>query len=173
MNERPRTLHDIAATAESLEDFGQHFQDWLHALRTWTSRRQVEAAIAAAPPRLSGRFTQGGVADAWLAAYAEYIAGQIGRPVPVWTRGRSSPEPWFAVTGDDPRLRIAALRDSPPAFKARDLYTPTVDLPLRLKAGRPAKTPEERRRANADRQRRFRARRQLQLALLRHATEQL
>ena len=56
---------------------------------------------------------------------------------------------------------------APLAFKRRNLFTPAVDLPLRLRAGRPEKTPEEKRRTNAERQRRFRKARQQELAALR------
>lgn len=45
--------------------------------------------------------------------------------------------------------------------------------PLRLRAGRPRKSPEEKRRTNADRQRCFRARRGLEMELLRSALTQL
>ena len=64
-------------------------------------------------------------------------------------------------------LRALALARSPLAFKRRNIFTPAVDLPLRLRAGRPAKSPEEKRRVNAERQRRFRKARQRELIALR------
>jgi len=169
MTPRPRTLAEIAARAKSLEDFGRHFRDWLHEIRRHSSRPQLASTVQAEPPRLARRFDQGEVADAWLAAYAEHLAGRIGRPVPAWAkqRGRVATEPWFAAGSSDTRLRLLALRDSPAAFKRRNLFTPAVDLPLALRAGRPVKTPEEKRRNNAERQRRFRARRQMELQRLR------
>jgi hypothetical protein len=166
MNTRPLTLQEIAKRSDSLEEFGRHFQDWLHVLRGYSSRPQVETALREAPPRLAGKFKDGIVADAWLAAYAEHIAGKIGRTTPGWVKGRASPEPWFAV-GTGTKERIEALRDSPPAFRARNVYTPSVDLPLRLTAGRPSKPAEELRNANAARQRRFRERRKAELLELR------
>jgi hypothetical protein len=69
--------------------------------------------------------------------------------------------------GNDPRARAIALRDSPGPFKARNLFTPGVDLPLRLRAGRPRKSSVELRAANAERQRRFREKRQVELQSLR------
>ncbi|MBI2814790.1 MAG: hypothetical protein HYX71_10945 [Opitutae bacterium] len=169
MSTRPVTLAEIAERAESLEDFGRHFRDWLHEIRQHSSRLQLAAVVEAEPPRLAARFTQGAVADAWLAAYAEHLAARIGRPVPAWAdkRGRVSPEPWFATDTASPRLRLIALRDSPVAFKKRNLFTATVDLPLALRAGRPAKSVEEKRRNNAERQRRFQAKRQAELKQLR------
>ena len=169
MRLRPVTLAEIAERAESLEDFGRHFRDWLHEVRKHSSRPQLVAVVEAKPPRLAARFAQGAVADAWLAAYAEHLAARIGRPVPAWAKARHrvSPEPWFAADGNSPRLRLIALRDSPHAFKKRNLFTATVDLPLALRAGRPVKSAEEKRRNNAERQRRFRAKRQAELKQLR------
>jgi hypothetical protein len=126
----------------------------------------VERAISQEPSRLGRRFAEGWIADAWLAAYAEHVADRIGRPVPAWAEGRVSPQPWFAVGPADPVSRVIALRDSPAPFKSRNVYTPSVDLPLNLSAGRPAKTVAELRRANAERQKRFRDRRRMELKRL-------
>ncbi len=164
---RPLTLAQVAERSHTFEEFGRHFQDWLHTVRTLTSRSRVEAAVREAPPRLAQRFPEGKVADAWLAAYAEHAANKIGWAVPQWTFGRISPEPWFAVSSQDTPSRIAALRDSPAPFKSRNLFTPAVDFPLALSAGRPAKTKEELRQADAARQKAFRLRRQAELQALR------
>lgn len=169
MNDRPKSLHEIATRAEDLSHFGHEFADWLHTLRTLRSRSQLVAAIIDEPALLRDRYPEGAISDAWLAAYAEHLATRTGIPVPAWTgsRKRIAPQPWFST--DSPASRQRALRDSPPAFKNRNLFTEAVDLPLRLRAGRPPKTVEEKRRANAARQRRFRQRRALELHLLRHA----
>jgi hypothetical protein len=174
MNGRPTTLRQVAEQSDSLEEFGRHFRDWLHELRLWSSRSKVAAALADEPQRLGRKFAQGDVADAWLAAYAEFIARRIGRPAPAWSeqRARVSLEPWFATDERNPVLRLGALRDSPAPFKNRNLFTPTVDLPLNLRAGRPAKTADEKRRANAERQARFRVRRQAELVRLRDLADE-
>ena len=161
MTPRPKTLGEIAERADSLEAFGRHFRDWLHELRRLSSRPQIEAAVRGKPVLLARRFTQGGVADAWLAAYAEYVSERMGCSVPEWANeaGRVSPEPWFATTSGSVVARVVALRDSPAAFKKRNLFTAVVDMPIASRAGRPAKSEEERRMKNAERQRRFRERR--------------
>lgn len=172
MTTRPTTLAHIAERADNLEEFGRHFRDWLHELRRWSSRAQVLLAVQAEPPRLGRRFPQGDVADAWLAAYAETIASRLRAETPAWARGRTrvSSEPWFGEETGNPARRLVALRDSPAPFKNRNLFTPVVELPLALRAGRPAKSAEERRRTNAERQARFRQRREQELALLRKLT---
>lgn len=169
MNTRPTTLRQIAERSDTLEEFGLHFRDWLHELRRFSSRAEIAAAIGEEPPKVGRRFTQGTVADAWLAAYAELIAGRLNLPAPDWisSRQRVAPEPWFAVDATVPAVRLAALRDSPAPFKKRNLFTPAVDLPLALRAGRPVKSAEHKRRRNADRQRRFRERLKAELKALR------
>jgi hypothetical protein len=166
---RPQTLKEVAEQAASMAEFGLHLRDWLHGLRRASSRPQAAAAIADEPPRLAGKFPQGHVADAWLGAYAEHLAGKLGVAPPVWAfaPGRIAGEPLFDEGGDTPALRALALVGSPLAFKRRNIFTPAVDLPLRLRAGRPTKSLEEKRRVNAERQRRFRRARQLELIVLR------
>jgi hypothetical protein len=164
---RPKTLREIAERSEDLSHFGHEFADWLHTLRAGVSRPEAAAAIADEPGLRRDGVAEGVVADAWLAAYAELLANTIGNPVPKWAKAstRVSPEPWFAT--DSQAARSRALRDSPPPFKNRNLFTERVDLPLRLRAGRPPKSADEKRRTNAERQRRFRARRAMELELLR------
>ncbi len=173
MNDRPKSLHEIATRAEDLKHFGWEFADWLHTVRALRSRPALVQTIATEPPLLAARFPEGNVADAWLAAYAEYLAQLAGIAVPAWAHSprRIAREPWFSA--DRPLSRALALRDSPPAFKNRNLFTPRVDLPLRLRAGRPPKTAEEKRRTNAERQRRFRSRRAVEWELYRYAGQVL
>lgn len=168
MNPRPATLREVAARSDTLAEFGRHLRDWLHELRRASSRPQAAAAIAEPPPPLRRKFPDGRIADAWLAAYAEHLAGRLGLPAPAWAfaPGRTAPAPVFD-TGSTPALRLLALAHAPLAFKRRNLFTPSVDLPLALRAGRPAKSAAEKRRTNAARQRRFRAARRAELTTLR------
>jgi hypothetical protein len=168
MNLRPSTLKAVAERSDSMGDFGRHLRDWLHELRRVSSRAQAVAAIADEPPRLRDKFSQGHIADAWLAAYAEHVAGKIGRAAPPWAfaPGRISDDPLFDA-GSTRGLRTLALVRAPLAFKRRNIFTPSVDLPLTLRAGRPAKSAEEKRKTNAERQRRFRQARRAELMALR------
>jgi hypothetical protein len=168
MSLRPATLKEIAQRSDSIGDFGRHLRDWLHELRRASSRTQAAATIADEPPRLRDKFPQGHVADAWLAAYAEHLAGKIGTAAPEWAFApwRTSKDPLFDE-GSSPPLRSLALVRAPLAFKRRNIFTHSVDLPLALRAGRPTKSAEEKRTANAERQRRFREARRDELAALR------
>ncbi|MBC8010638.1 MAG: hypothetical protein H7067_11145 [Burkholderiales bacterium] len=159
MQLRPATLAEVAGRADSLGRFGRELADWLHTLRGLGSRPALVAAMREEPVRLAERFAEGALADATLAAYADFLAERIGVAPPpgVFEAGRIAPESWFAVNG--PHSRLLALRDTPPAFKRRNLFTPAPDLPVRLRAGRPPVSAEARRAANAERQRRFQQRR--------------
>jgi hypothetical protein len=168
-NLRPRTLREISERSESIGDFGRNLRDWLHELRNVSSRRQVGEAIGGEPALLVGKFPDGGVADAWLAAYAEHLAGEIGVRAPEWAflPERISAEPVFDEGTDNRKLRTLALEHAPLAFKRRNIFTPLVDLPVVLRAGRPTKSIEEKRRMNAERQKRFRKSRLQELTMLR------
>ncbi len=170
MQARPQTLAEVADRADSLERFGRELADWLHTVRTLTSRPALARSIATAPTRLAERFPEGALADATLAAYADLLAERTRTAPPAWCfeAERISPEPWFAV--NTRRARLLALRDSPPAFKRRNLFSPAPDLPVRLRRGRPSVTAEQKRASNAARQRRFQQkRRQLLHDLLRRS----
>jgi hypothetical protein len=169
MNLRPKTLREIAERSTSIGEFGRQLRDWLHELRGVSSRIQAAAAMADEPVRLEGKFPNGHVADAWLAAYAEHLAGNVGICAPAWAFApwRTAAEPIFDEGVNSRVLRTLALEHSPLAFKRRNIFTPSVDLPVRLRAGRPNKSAEEKRRKNADRQRRFRQARLLELKMLR------
>ena len=167
---RPRTLKEVAERSDSIGEFGRNLRDWLHELRTASSRRQAAAAVADEPARLSGKFLEGYVADAWLAAYAEHLAGKVGIRPPEWAflPWRTAEEPIFDDGGDSRASRALALERAPLAFKRRNIFTPSVDLPVSLRAGRPTKSKDEKRRANAERQRRFRKARLAELVALRN-----
>jgi len=175
MNLRPKSLKQVAEASDSLEDFGRNLRDWLHELRRQTSRPQLFGSIADEPPALKKRFDGGAVADAWLGAYAEHLASRAKIPPPDWSfaESRTASEPTFVDESANSGLRALALVNSPLAFKRRNIFTDSVDLPLRLRSGRPAKSAEEKRRANAERQRRFKLRQRTELALLRNLEARL
>jgi hypothetical protein len=168
-NLRPSTLKQIAERSDSLGDFGRNLRDWLDEIRSFSSRRQIAAAIVDEPDLLKHRFPEGYVADAWLAAYAEHLAAKVSVSAPPWAflPERISVEPIFVEGSDNRTMRALAFERAPLAFKRRNIFTHSVDLPVSLRAGRPAKSIEEKRRTNAERQRRFRKARLDELIMLR------
>jgi hypothetical protein len=154
---RPRTARAVASRAHTLEQFGRNIRDWLHEVRQLTTRAGLEAAVSHRPPRLSGIFPGGQIADAFLAAQAEYLCRHSGIRPPKWVRSPQYvlDEPWFGYSDAPDGLRAILIRDAPPEFKNRNLFT-TSEIEWRPKRGRPRKSLEEHREKTRLRQRRWR-----------------
>jgi hypothetical protein len=113
----------LAARCENYADFGTGLKDFLHAFEF--ARRQrfpLNPMLAEAPPRLTGRFTEGLICDAFLAATADYLSRVNRIPSPEWALAEdlALPEPWFSE--EFPAVRLRLLRDTPSAFKDKNLF---------------------------------------------------
>ena len=146
--ERPKTLKEVAAWSQSLEDFGRNLRDWQHEIQRGGVHSCVELAkrLHPEPELLRGIFEGGDTADAYLAAYAEWIADRAGVARPAWThdKARVLSDPWFA-TPDHRRLLVT----TPASFRQRNLFTSPEPV-FHAQAGRP-KVSAEQKRANANR----------------------
>jgi hypothetical protein len=154
--QRPRTLRDVADSSFSLADFGRNLRDWQHEIQRGgvNNRQELAQRLVEEPTRLDGRFPQGDLADAHMAAYAEWLADQAGIPRPPWCADpeRVAKTPWFGSP-----LRGWLLAHTPASFRQRNLFT----LPEALftpKPGRPRKSPEHKAHMAAERQRAYRRR---------------
>jgi len=78
--------------------------------------------IAEEPPFLDGLVKRGRWKDAYLAAAAEHLTGRQRLPRPEWiyNRLRYLDEPAFACRTREGRLFL--LKDSPAAFKSRNIF---------------------------------------------------
>jgi HPt (histidine-containing phosphotransfer) domain-containing protein len=56
LNDRPKTLREIAARTNNLIRFGHEFADWLHTVRTLRTRPQLAAAIASGDAEAARKF---------------------------------------------------------------------------------------------------------------------
>ena len=116
---RPQTLAEVAALAAQGDSFDRclaNFLDEFYAAPT-------AAALMDSPVLLAPQFGDlGQVQDAYLAATAEELARRFGLPQPGWTMGedRQLHRPWFATPLA--ALRAVLLLESPPAFRARNLF---------------------------------------------------
>lgn len=140
---RPRTLADVARASDSLAAFGMNLRDWQHEIQRGGvhSRPELQRRLMDAPPRCVERFAGGDVADAYLAAYAEWLADDAGIDRPDWTRDpkRVASDPWFATP-----LRGHLLISTPASFRQRNVFTTpqTVFSPAR---GRPKVSLDQKR----------------------------
>ncbi len=116
---RPATLMEVADLAGAGESFDlclANFLDGFYASPT-------ASALSPPPPMLAPtQGDSGRVRDAYLAATAEELARMFGLPVPEWTANanRALHKPWFASSLSS--LRAVLLVESPPAFRARNLF---------------------------------------------------
>ncbi len=119
---RPHTLREVVRNADNVEDMGLNLAEFLDhinfLLRKKSPRTVLFAAIRGEPP-LTGNTTH----DAYLAAVATHLANSHRLPRPAWVdkSSRRLDRPWFAIP--DPWARAWLLRDSPAAFRERNLFT--------------------------------------------------
>ena len=116
---RPKTLAEVAQRTIEGDSFDRclaNFLDEFYAAPGALALTRSPALLAPAAGDL------GHVQDAYLAATAEELARHFSLPTPGWTADetRKLHRPWFAspLAG----LRAVLLLESPPAFRARNLF---------------------------------------------------
>jgi hypothetical protein len=115
----PATLADVAQIVSGGESFDASLANFLDRFYVCPSAE----ALSAEPLLLSKcQGDIGHVRDAYLAGTAEELAARFALPVPEWTAScdRALHRPWFASTLG--ALRAVLLVESPPAFRARNLF---------------------------------------------------
>jgi hypothetical protein len=154
---RPLTARAVARRAGSLEQFGWNARDWFHELSQHSTRAQLREAVKIRPPSLAEKFTDGHVADAFLAANVEYLCHRAKIQPPSWVRDPVFvlDAPWFSIPSR--RLRAHLLLDTPVEFRNRNLFT-TPEVQVTVRRGRPRVSTEQKRVKARLRQSRYRAR---------------
>lgn len=153
--DRPQTLKELAQRSHSLESFGRNLRDWQHEIsRRVTSQKEFQRRLADEPPRLAGGFEGGDVADAYLAAYAEWLTDQASLNAPDWVadRNRTLQDPWYADSNQTQLEKLA-----PKSFRTRNVYT-IPDPIFKPRRGRPRVSVEQKRWKAIERQRAYRQR---------------
>ena len=119
---RPHSLAEVVEGSETAAEIGDNLEDFLDHLnllvKQRTPRRKLAEVIRREPPG-----TGVAVQDAYLAAVAAHLAAKLRLPAPRWADkpGRRLKRPWFALP--DAWARAWLLRDSPAAFRERNLFT--------------------------------------------------
>ncbi|MEX2608024.1 MAG: hypothetical protein WD708_11825 [Kiritimatiellia bacterium] len=154
--QRPKTLAEVADFSDSLEAFGRNLRDWQHEIQRGEVRNRPEFSkrLAARPRLLVARFPDGDIADATLAAYAEWLADEAGIDRPDWCGEpeRVAENPWFGSL-----LRGWLIANTPASYRHRNLFT--IPEPVfRPKPGRPRVPLEQKRRKAIARQKAYRER---------------
>ncbi|MBM3833740.1 MAG: hypothetical protein FJ403_10800 [Verrucomicrobia bacterium] len=114
-----KTLAEVALLAAQGDDFDRCLANFLDEFYTAPNAD----GLADMPPLLALQFgDKGRVRDAYLAATAEELARRFNFPSPKWaaSNDRALHKPWFATPLGS--LRAVLLLESPPAFRARNLF---------------------------------------------------
>ncbi|MDP0497799.1 MAG: hypothetical protein Q7Q73_16480 [Verrucomicrobiota bacterium JB024] len=153
--QRPRTAAEVAAWSDTPEAFGRNLRDWQHELRRVHARPEFARRVRETPALISSRLGDGGVGDAYLAAYVDWLCGKAGIDAPDWVDDskRVADKAWY----DTPKNWKQLLVLSPGAFRQRHLFTIPENV-LTLRSGRPSVPNSQKRVKNAERQRRYRQR---------------
>ena len=123
MIRRPKTLREVAAETIVYSDFGPNLKDFLHEFAAaQASGRPLEPMLAEEPERIAERFDEGKICDAFIAGTADYLSRVNEILTPLWAQSqdRVLDDPWFS--DEIPELRMLLLRDTPSAFKEKNLF---------------------------------------------------
>ncbi|MCH6258953.1 hypothetical protein MLD52_20525 [Puniceicoccaceae bacterium K14] len=153
--QRPKTFKEVAERSDSLESFGYNLRDWQHEVsRRATSHQQLSTSIQEAPPILAMKFAQGEIADAYFAAYAEWLSIQANIDSPTWSKrkARSLKTAWYSGPNHNQLDEL-----TPESFHKRGLYTLPENV-FNPKPGRPRVSEETKRQKAILRQRAYRKR---------------
>jgi hypothetical protein len=115
---RPQSTVEVAAWSEDGRAFWYNVMDFVDEVR----RVRDPAMFQEEPASLAGRFDEGRIADAYLAAVAVSLARELETLPPVWAvdPSRRLGRPWFAHPGA--ALRATLLAESPAPFRERNLF---------------------------------------------------
>ena len=115
---RPGSLAEVAAWTLAGGAFDLALRELLDEARAGPDASR----IAIEPERLADRVAHGDIMDAYLAATAETLSTELGLPRPTWIdgAGRALHRPWFALPWAG--MRAVLLIESPPFFRARNLF---------------------------------------------------
>lgn len=152
----PQTLQQVSAFSNTLEEFGLNLREWIHHLQRddISNRPAISKSLKERPILLKNKFKDGEIADAYLGAYAEWVADRAHIPRPKWVKEKERilETPWFSEN-----THASLLILSPASFRQRNLFT-IPENPIRLRRGRPSKSEKELKAKAALRNKRYRER---------------
>jgi hypothetical protein len=111
------TVRDLIGAADAGDtDFQRLVNAFVDAFRG-AERVAQRAMIAAGPQRCGKR-------EGLVAAVVSALCREVGVEAPPWVRDTYSPKPFFAFPARGFALRLRLMLESPPAFRARNVFVP-------------------------------------------------
>ena len=106
----------LEACGNDADHYQRHVNAFIDAFRRATPGAR-DAMIADGPSR-SGRF------EGLVAAVISALCHDAAMDAPAWVRVTGSPEPFFVLPADGFALRLRLMLESPPGFRARNVFVP-------------------------------------------------
>jgi hypothetical protein len=111
------TVHDLLATPVSGEvELQRLVNAFVDEFRSAAEARR-QAMIAEGPQRPGKR-------EGLAAAVVSALCREVGMDAPAWVREIYSPQPFFAFPARGFALRLRLMLESPPPFRARNVFVP-------------------------------------------------
>lgn len=106
----------LLACAEAGPNFQLYINDFIDEFRrsSGDKRARMVAEGPATPGRMEGLVT----------AVVSALCREVGTPTPEWTKTIYSPEPFFVLSARSFPLRLRLMLESPPPFRARNVFVP-------------------------------------------------
>lgn len=110
----------VRACEGSEADFQLYINEFVDEFRRATEAER--ARIIADGPTLPGRF------EGLVAAVVSALCREVGMSAPEWAKSVYSPVPFFVMATRGFALRLRLMLESPPAFRARNVFVPETYL---------------------------------------------
>lgn len=106
----------VRACKAAEPEFQLYINDFIDTFRRATATERL--AMVLEGPASPGRF------EGLVAAVVSALCREVSMEAPEWVKTIHSPEPFFVMTARGFSLRLRLMLESPPPFRARNVFVP-------------------------------------------------